>query len=203
MNEPVGALFDDAFLQGFLLLLATAAITGLLVPLIKGRIDDRKFREQKVFESALARQGKVIDSQAKLLEDLSQLLWAFLLLSLEVTYYAEQSDSEKFAIAWQKYDETAWDYFGRIRAEISKARRLTSDPTYEALLSVYNTWFMDFDLDLTRMARASTLDDSEWSVLHGRIYNEGVASVDGVLVDLASELQLTGRDARSPQAGAE
>jgi hypothetical protein len=194
MNVPLGALLNDSFLQGLLLLLATAAITGLLVPVIKGRIDDRKLREQKVFESELARQSKVIEAQARLLEDLSQMLWGFLLLSLEVTYYATRRDEEKFQDAWRVYDASSWDYFGKIRAEISKARRLTSPETHDALLSVYDAWFMGFDLDLTSAARSYKVGDPAWPDLHNRIYGEGVVRIDGALTDLAEELQLTTGD---------
>ena len=162
----VGALFNESFVQGLLLLLATAGLTGLLVPVIKGRIDDRKLREQKIFESDLARQSKVIEAQAKLLDDLSDLLWGFLLLSLEVTYYAIQGNDEKYESAWQKYDQKSWEYFGTIRAAISRARRLTAPNTHQALLGVYDAWFMDFDLALTRMARsARDLSDTGWSAI--------------------------------------
>jgi hypothetical protein len=190
----VGQLFDESFVQGLLLLLATAGLTGLLVPLIKGRIDDRKLREQKVFESELARQGKVIDAQAQLLDDLSQQLWAFLLASLEVTYYAVQNNEEKFANAWKSYDEHSWKYFGSIRATISRARRLTSPQTHDAFLAVYDKWFMDFDLQLSNLARAGTSRPDAWSALHARIYDEGVPLIDGALADLARELKLEGGD---------
>ncbi len=99
------------------------------------------------------------------------MLWGLLLLSLEVTYYASQSNVRKFENAWSKYDESSWDYFGKIRSEISKARRLTSPETHDALLDVYNAWFMDFDLELTEMANAHSAGDPGWSALHHRIYN--------------------------------
>jgi hypothetical protein len=199
----VGSVFDKSLVQGLLLLAATAVLTGLLVPWIKGRVDDRKFREQKVFEAELARQSKVIESQAKLLEDLSDLLWAFLLLSLEVTYYAQQHNESKFDEAWLKYDNGSWEYFGKIRAALSRARRLTSQETLEALTGVFESWFMGFDLELTQKARAG-LEDSDpfhpWRDLHRRIMEDGFQRVDGALTDLAQELQLVGAGTEAPSS---
>lgn len=190
-------LTSESFVQNLLLLLATAALTGLLVPLIKGRIDDRKYREQKIFESELARQSKVIEAQAKFLDDLSGLLWGFLLLSLEVTYYAERGDWEKFRAATEKYDAEGWEYFVKIRAEISKAHRLTSPRLRDALLRVYTDWFMSFDNELMRAVRdatesGTTVGDSRaWSALHQRISADGGRQVEDVLTALAEELHLT------------
>jgi RNAse (barnase) inhibitor barstar len=96
----LAALFSDSFYRALPLLAATALLTGFLVPVIKSQLDDRKLRQQKVFESELARQSKVIESQAKLLDDLSDLLWGFLLLSLAVTFYATHESKEKFKKAW-------------------------------------------------------------------------------------------------------
>jgi hypothetical protein len=189
--QVVDVLTSDAFLQAFFLLVVTAALTGLLVPLVKARVDDRKFREQKVFESALARQSKVIESQAELLDSLADLLWSFLLLSLGVTYYATLGDKAKLKIAWTTYDSEAWSYFGKLRAEISKARRLTSPEIHAELLSVYEQWIVGgFDYDLTQAVKGgSGTSDEVWKELHFRIFDEGTARIDDVLNGLAEELR--------------
>jgi uncharacterized membrane-anchored protein YhcB (DUF1043 family) len=51
------------------ILAVTARLTGLLVPLVKATMDDRKLRNQKRFDAELSRQAKVIDSQAELLSE--------------------------------------------------------------------------------------------------------------------------------------
>jgi len=80
-------LSSQSFIQSFLVLLATALLTGLLVPFVKANMDERKLRQQKLFEADLARQGKVIEAQVELLENMAQMLWDFKLLALEVSYY--------------------------------------------------------------------------------------------------------------------
>ena len=194
----LAAVFNDAFYRALLLLVATAALTGFLVPVIKSYLDDRKFRDQKVFEAELARQSKVIESQAKLLDDLSRLLWGFLLLSLAVTFYAKHGNHKKFEVAWQTYDEKNWEYFGNIRAAISAARRLTPPTTHKALMAVYDDWFMDFDTSLTNAYKQRLRPGSNgWSALHDRIYAEGVPRIDLALTGLAEELKLAGSKAES------
>lgn len=66
---------DQAFLEKIILLVLTALITGFGIPYVLKRVEQRKLREQKKFEDDLARQGKIIEAQSKLLGDLSQLLW--------------------------------------------------------------------------------------------------------------------------------
>jgi hypothetical protein len=195
----LAAFLDEDFIQKIFLLGATALLTGFGVPWIKSRLDDQKFRQQKTFESELARQSTVLESQAKLLDDLSDLLWDFLLLSLAVTFYALHKHKEKFKKAWDTYDEKNWEYFGNIRATLSTARRLTSPTTHEALFAVYNDWFMEFDKELTRVGQLG-LNSSEWRTLHDRIYSEGVPLIDRALTELAMELKLAGSNAgRRPE----
>ncbi len=158
---------------------------------MKARLDDRRYREQKLFESELARQAKVIDAQATLLDGLSDLLWGFLLAALGVTYYAERGDQAKLTEAWARYDAEAWAFFARLRAETSKAQRLTSHDVYEELL-LLNEWFKPFDAQLTdAVASGLGTGADAWTQLSRRSLGEGPALVDGVLTRLAQELRLT------------
>jgi hypothetical protein len=186
----VDVLTSTEFLQGLFLLVVTAVLTGLLVPVIKGRLDDRKYRDQKVFESELSRQEKVIDAQAALLKDASEAMWSFYLLSLKVTWYAASGNEERFDAAWQEWDEESWLLFGRLRAEISKARRLTSPAVHAELLNVHDTWFRRFSLELEGMVRRRDIGTGESVDFHNRTYRENTKLIDDVLTRLAEELRL-------------
>ena len=65
------------FVEKLVLLFLTAGLTGFLVPLLFRRIDERKHRQQKLYEADLARQAKIIDAQVKLIEDLAELVWDY------------------------------------------------------------------------------------------------------------------------------
>jgi len=156
--------FSQNFLEGLLLLLSTAALSGFLVPYVlkevdarklkeQKAIDERKNREQKEFEADLARQSKVLEAQAQLLESLAKKLWEFQLLAIAVSYYKFHHDEAKYENALKEYDEKAWMYFGTIRTEISKALYLTSSETYHALLGLYIRELIPLDSSLMRLVR--------------------------------------------------
>ncbi len=184
-------LRSESFIQSLLLLGATAALTGVLVPLIKGYMDDRKFRQQKLFEAELARQGKVIEAQVQLLESLAQLLWDFQLLAIAVTYYKTLPDEKRYQLAFDEYDKQSWVFFSKIRTEISKARRLTSERTYQGLLKYYEDWLMKNDNALMSLVKRHASHE-DWLNHHNLLFN-GAEETDRVMTQLAEEFRLVGQ----------
>ena len=184
-------LRSESFIQSLLLLVATAALTGVLVPLIKGYMDDRKFRQQKLFEAELARQGKVIEAQVQLLESLAQLLWDFQLLAIAVTYYKTLPDEKRYQLAFDEYDKQSWVFFSKIRTEISKARRLTSERTYQGLLKYYEDWLMKNDNALMSLVKRHASHE-DWLNHHNLLFN-GAEETDRVMTQLAEEFRLVGQ----------
>jgi hypothetical protein len=73
--------------DNLILLVVTAGLTGVLVPALKGILDYMKEQRQR----KIARQREVLESQAKLLERLAELLWRYWKLALEVAYYGKQT----------------------------------------------------------------------------------------------------------------
>ena len=193
--------FSQNFLEGFLLLLFTAGLSGFLVPYVlkqvdarklreQKAIDERKNREQKEFESDLLRQSTVLEAQAQLLESLARQLWEFQLLAIAVSYYKYHHDGAKYENALKEYDEKAWMYFGTIRTEISKALYLTSSATYQALLDFYIKDLMQLDSSLMRLVREDAKPE-EWTVHHNNMQNSVGNKTDQVLDLLAEGLRLS------------
>jgi hypothetical protein len=185
--KVVDVLTSEAFLQGLFLLIATAVLTGLLVPVLKARLDERRYRDQKVFESDLARQAKIIDAQAAFLDELSELLWGFLLRALALTYYAERRDAARLEEAWTQYDAEAWPFYARLGVETSKAPRLTTAEIKDELEALRD-WFQAFDLELA--SAYETGADALASSERRQRVAEGAARVEGALTRLAHELRL-------------
>jgi len=190
MQTMFQLLRSESFIQSLLLLAATAALTGVLVPLIKGYMDDRKFRQQKLFEAELARQGKVIEAQVQFLESLAQLVWDFQLLALSVSYYKTLPDEKRFQLAFDEYDKESWVFFSKIRTEISKARRLTSERTYQVLLKYYEDWLMKNDNALMSLVKRRASHE-DWLNHHNLLYN-GAENTDKIMTQLAEEFRLVG-----------
>ena len=204
-----GALmsFSQNFLEGLILLALTAGLSGFLVPYILKQIDGRKLREQKFvderrlreqkeFDANLVRQNKIIDAQAQLLDTLVQLLWEFQLLVLSVSYYKLHQEQEKYEVAFREYDEKAWMYFGKIRGEISKAVRLTSNDVYQALLNFYTNCLIHSDVKLVTLVRKDASRE-EWNTHHNFIFQSLTNEIDEIVSLLAEELKLSSRTKQS------
>jgi hypothetical protein len=182
--------FTQDFLEKIILLFLTAIITGFGIPYVLKRIEERKLREQKKFEADLARQGKIIEAQSKLLDDLSQLLWNWRYLAKKVVYYGAQGNTERYDLARKQYDEMVWDILEKFRAEISRSRRLVSEQAYERLDSLYNYVVQDIDVKISNLISTDNIDFNKSSEIAERFSIEVSKKLDDAIDDLASELNL-------------
>src|SRR5688500_3183136 len=108
--------------ENIILLILTALLTGLVGPYILKRIDEqrdvrqrdineRNERERKIFEAEIARQSKIIDSQAVLLNDISQIIWELQYLMLGITYYAIENNQVLYMATVEKYEAESWGLY--------------------------------------------------------------------------------------------
>lgn len=184
----------------------TAVLTGLGVPYVKGRIDDRKLEKQKAFdderlraqtrfEAGLARQTKVIEAQAQLLDELAETLWGYQKMLLKITYYAVTGNSEKHRVAFREYDDQSWDRLGTLLGLISKSRRLASVEVHDRLDRLYWKLVIELDGEIISLSRGDAddgvMDSPAWRKLQNSLTNEMRAEIDGVLADLAAQLRLS------------
>lgn len=195
------------FVENAVLLLLTALITGLIVPVVLRRIDEGRqeiqsaaqelrLREQKRFEADLARQTKVIDAQGAFLNTIADLLWEYQLLFIAVPYYHQFPQQRgRYLEAVQEYHAKAGECLGRIRAEISKGMRLTTRAMFEELKDLYYRDLFDYDLRLTRLVEkdmaGATENTPEWSLVQRLAVEDLSTAVDDILGRLATALHLS------------
>jgi hypothetical protein len=179
------SLFED-----FALLGATAVITGLGVPLVKGRMDERRLAQQRVAEEQLARDTKFIDTQAQLLDELSSTLWDFAGLALAVSYYHAYGTPEQGETAWATYDERSFGMLTRFRAIVSRSQRLVSDETHARLTELFDWWFRELDPQLSTVARGDA-DAGEWARHHQANMAELFPRTDDALDAVADDIGAT------------
>ncbi|MET0622848.1 MAG: hypothetical protein ABW250_07710 [Pyrinomonadaceae bacterium] len=189
---------SGGFWENFWLLVVTAVLTGLIVPAVKLFLDYMKEGRQKKFDSDLARQSKVVEHQIKLSEELTRLVWEYQFLCLKVSYYKALSDDpEKYAAACAEFDAKSWELLSRIRVEISKAKRLTSEATYERLNDFY-LWLNGVDTELSALSQAKPGGDDhekQWVAFHKTLFYEGGAEIDKVLALASADMGLASGDA--------
>jgi hypothetical protein len=181
------------FLECVILLLIIAGLAYLLAPLIMSRVEAQRLQVQKKHEAELARQTKIVDAQARLLEDLSALLWEYQLLLITVPYYRQFRNRDRFQTALEAYEEQAGNLLGRIRAEISKALRLTPPAVFRALNQLYYDQLLPLDLRISHLAALDAARgnaDQEWGDLHRFAVEELSEIMDRAMDDLANELNL-------------
>jgi hypothetical protein len=183
-------ILNQDFLEKIILLALTAMITGFGIPYILKIVEQRKLREQKKFEADLARQGKIIEAQSKLLDDLSQLLWNWRYLAKKVVYYGAQGNTERYELARKQYDESVWDILNQFRAEISRSRRLVSEQAYDRLASLYNYVVHDLDMKISDIIATDGLDIEKSKEISERFSLEVSEKLDDAIDKLAAELSL-------------
>jgi hypothetical protein len=160
----------------------TALITGFLVPHILKSVEEKR-----------TRQSKIVESQIKFLEDLSNLLWKWRYASVKVTFYGgANGDMKNYDIARAEYDKDVWDLLQSLRAEISRSRRFVSEKTYIALLSLYDE-IKTLDRDMPVSIESKDLDvklQQKYRELNIEIVNTFSQKIDDILDVVANELKL-------------
>lgn len=187
MDTALGVLASASFLEKVFLLVVGAALTGIIVPVIKFRMDRSWFKQQKKFEAELARQAEIVKARAQFLRDLVDPVWQFQLLALQVSY--DVHSEEKFQAAVANYDDQSWQHLKRIRALVGGARWFTSELAYQALTEFVDGWLLH-ELDMTLMTRRHVREMADWTEFNLWIDSESRKRTDALLVLLAKDFGL-------------
>ena len=181
------------FLEKVIILLLTAAVTGFLVPLVFKNIEQNKAIEQKRLEAEISRQSKVIDAQAKFLDDTTEVLWNWRYLSMKVAFNGSHEREEQYAKSVAEYEAKIWDSLSKLRKQASKSRRLISENGYENLVALYRD-IAKLDGELDQIVRRNLPPKERAAALHPiheRLYEEMTQKLDKTLAVLAEEVQLS------------
>ena len=175
-------------IEKIVLFLITAGLTGFLIPVVTQNIAHKQLLEQRLYETELARGNAIIEAQVKLIDNLSDLLWEYQLLAIDVTYYQPHEDQTNYVAALAAYDAKTGDVLGNIRSEISKSLRLTSLDTYNLLIQMYYSELIEVDVNLRMLIEGDTED---WLEFNQYLVYELSAKVDQLIYDLGVEMELT------------
>jgi hypothetical protein len=162
-------------------------LTGIIVPVVKFRMDQSRFEQQKKFEAELARQAEIGSARAQFLRDLVDPVWQFQLLALQVSY--DSHSAERFQAALAAYDEQSWHHLKRIRAIVGGARWFTSESAYRALTDFVDGWLIH-EVDMELMKRRRGGGKANWSEFNQWLYAESRRRTDALLVILAKDFGL-------------
>lgn len=188
------------FWEKALILILTATITGLLVPYVLKRVDESKSIEQKRLEADISRQAKLIEAQARFLDETTEVLWNWRYLSMKVAYNGDGRREEQYAASVAAYEAGIWDVLSKLRNQTSKSRRLVSEKGYTNLVALYKK-IVELDARLDEIVRQKLPVEARAKALapiSKKLYDEMTQSLDDTLDLLAREV---GQKAPEPVAG--
>jgi len=190
--DSISKAFANPLVQSLTVALVTGVLTGILVPVVKGKVDAQTGERQKRLEAALARQTRVIETQSDLLRETADALWSLRMSMLKVAYYWQEGQHVKAEAAWQHYEEGAWDLFAKFRTEISRSARVSTPNAHDRLRRLYYDTLIPLDERLGRTQR-DQLDGKhpDWNALYTDIFGTISDDIEAALLALGRELQLS------------
>ena len=183
---------NQNFSEKLIFLIVTALLTGFLIPYVLKQIDEAESREQIRFETEIARQTKIIEAQAKFLDEITESLWNWRYTSIRVTFHAGDPVEERYSAAVKTYETKIWEVLNNLRNQISKSRRLVSEKGYKSLVALYDeitsldSKLADFiRQDLSKEERVTAL-----AKIHEALRWEMTKKLDEIIDMLAKEVRL-------------
>jgi len=171
---------SESFIEKIILLILTVLLSGLLIPYVSTAIQRKKIRNDTI-----------IQSQTKLLDDVTRTLMTYETLLLDISWYQTTAGYNKDMQkkAFERYAERSVDLIADWRVESIKARTLSSIEVSKRLDSFQVEMFSLQDGPMNILYREKSSAD-KWQALHET--NEGMYSEARKLVaDLATEMRLT------------
>lgn len=157
---------NSDFIQNVVLLVLTAMLTGLVAPYMLKRIDEQRESKQREIDSRRMREQQLFEA-----------------------------DRARFEHAADKYDQNSWEFFFKVRAEISKARRLVSKDAYQELRHFYYQELIKLDEDLSTLIQDPGYTELEeerkkWQVMLESFGTTWTDRIDYFVELLANEFAL-------------
>ena len=148
-----------SFLKNLILSLVLIGLSSLLIPAVLKQIDDQKFVAEQQFQEQLARQDKIIDAQAALLDSLASTFWDYEGYAADLLYSRDErfgrDDWHQRAV--DAYYLESGPVLGTMRAEISTLLRLAPRPTYESFLRLYEDEVLALDSCLLELMKLESM----------------------------------------------
>lgn len=171
---------SEAFIEKFFLLILTALLSGLLIPVVTTDIQRRKTRNDIITQA-----------QTNLQYDVSSTLMTMETLLLDISWYKtkEGYNEEMHKKAFDRYAEKSIDLLSQLRVESIKAKTLASKVVSDRLDS-FHLKIIREQIDKMHVLYGKNTSVDEWRNMHDttkKIYNDARK----LIFDLAVEMKLT------------
>jgi cell division protein FtsL len=172
------ALISVSFIEKAVLIILTALISGLLIPYVSNKI-----------QTANAHREIVLQSESKLLDDITNTIITYEFLVADVSYYKSDStiaNDKMQALAFERYSNRVVDLFSQWGVEVAKAKNLTSPEISDKLNKFMNKVLDKQDAPLLALfsSQAPVKDWMALNDLNGKMYEEAKGLINELAVDL-------------------
>ena len=181
-NRPI---LNESFLEKLLFVILTACITGLVIPYIFKKVGD-----------AQARNESLIQAQAKLFEDITQVLMKYQTLAADVSTYKMPGNTNEFMYqkALERYVNNTPEIYATWRSLIVKTKVLASVEHGRKLDSLLVRVSKLQDDGIT-IRHSTNADTQSWLEQH-EINREMYYGCTEFLSDLALAMRITNKPLR-------
>ncbi|RWX24511.1 type II secretion system protein [Rhizobium leguminosarum] len=182
----IRAIKSDGFIEKLVLLVLTAILSGIFVPLIIKSID----------QSREARQA-VATAQAKLFDDISDTILTLETLMLDVSWFGQgdAKNADMQTRAFDRYTERSVDLIVKWRVDASRAQALASPETAEKMQAFLDRFFREQDTPTNRSWNECH-DRCDWEAQHKK-NAKMLTEANRLILEIGSEFQLTAKSSES------
>jgi hypothetical protein len=164
--------------EAIVVVVFTAGIGGVVVPVVKAQIDGRRER---------------FDVASDLLETLAASLWTYWKLAMRVAYYGSKGQpfKEDYNAALKAWDsDEAWDNGGKIQIQVSQSKRLLPE-RHEDLDGAQRTVVDDLDKRVDDLRKRD--DPTEWGKFYECLMGPKRDEIHELLYWLTDQVELAKR----------
>jgi hypothetical protein len=155
----------------------TALLGGFLVPVVKGRLDQRSER---------------YSSSVEVVDTLATSLWAYWHLAARVAYYGRQGErgSDNFHLALCRWDsDESWQIGSDVQTQLSRSKRFLPPSAQQKLVEAQQEVvdYLDSEIDGLRRSMATPED---WSKLYESLMTKTRPKIDLLLMGVITNLKI-------------
>ena len=181
-------LFTESFLEKFALLVVTALISGIAVPVVVKNISDASAARQKDAEKLAAQNAAIRDAQGKLVDEFSLTVFTYETLAADVSWYQtrEGKDEGLSRAAYSRYAERTPDLIARWRSLQTRADALASRGVSNKMNDFQTRMFQRQDGPMNALIRNKGTEE-QWKAQHGTNV-EMLNEANQLIVELMNDL---------------
>jgi hypothetical protein len=160
-------LTGESFVEKLVLLLITAALSGLLLPYVLARYNNSVAARQKAADIARSKNKSILQAQAKLVEDLADVVLTYQTLALDVTWFRTSvaKDEKMYQRAYERYSDRSVDLISTWRSLTARSQSLASPSVSEKIGDFLARVFHEQDTPLVTLNRTKA-SEKEWEDQH-------------------------------------